>query len=388
MSVKNLAKVVWRWKALPQQVVDDFRHHKRIQGLPTSLLRRFIEQERLLWSNRIRASDYYSLGLFDESMPVSAKRGYIGGYETWRLFFAINPEEHHSLTDEKLRFNALAKQAGLPVSEVLAVVTNSGGFDGIPTLGSKEELRAWMIENDIADIVVKPVDGIKGWGILSLGARLPGQEAWAKPPRDETIGVEEVWQHCSRYLYRGGVIVERRLRPHPVLAEVMPDVLHTVRVVTHLKPEPFIVATVLRVGSGKGPADNLAQGGIMVPVNAVNGHCGRGTMLVDGLPRFVDDHPVTGTRMTGMVLPDWRQVRDLALAAARTFDMQKSIGWDIGLTTRGPVLLEGNWCYDLGVNQIAGRQGVLDTPWLEVFNREGAFRRLSLGFSNRQRKKG
>jgi len=368
-----------------RQIADDYRFHKQVRGLPTPFLRRFIEQEKLLWSNRIRASDYYSLGLFDPAIPAAAKRRYIGGYHAWRLFFAINPKQFHYLTDKKLQFNALAKEAGLPVAEILAVVTKDRSIGHCPVIGSEHELRTWMVENEIADIVLKPVDGIKGWGVLSLGARSDDEACWRRLPGEELIDIAAVWAHCARYLYRGGVIVERRLQPHPILAEVMPNVLHTVRAVSHLKPEPVIVGAVLRVGSGKGPADNLAQGGIMVPVDVETGQCGQGTVLMNGLPRFVDDHPASGNRMTGILLPDWGQVCDLVKAAAQTFNMQKSIGWDIGLTTRGPVLLEGNWCYDLGVNQIAGRKGILDTPWIEVFNQEGAYRNLGLGFFNRPR---
>src|SRR3546814_872360 len=70
--------------------------------------------------------------------------------------------------------------------------------------------------------------------------------------------------------------------------------------------------------------------------------------------------------------------------AARVFAGQKSLGWDVALTDSGPLLLEGNWHYDLTVNQLAHRRGILDTPWVEVFNRDDAWRFLGLGFANRQ----
>jgi len=47
--------------------------------------------------------------------------------------------------------------------------------------------------------------------------------------------------------------------------------------------------------------------------------------------------------------------------------------------------VEGNWRYDLGVNQVARRKGALETGWVRVFNREGAYRNLGLGFFNRPR---
>src|SRR3546814_10192477 len=65
VSAKDLAKVVWRLRAIPAQAVEDFRCHRRHREMPTSVLRRFIEQQRLLWSNRIGGVDYYNLGLSD-----------------------------------------------------------------------------------------------------------------------------------------------------------------------------------------------------------------------------------------------------------------------------------------------------------------------------------
>src|SRR3546814_8933568 len=65
------------------------------------------------------------------------------------------------------------------------------------------------------------------------------------------------------------MIIERRLRPHPRLAQVLPNVLHTARVITYLEPEPepAIVDAVLRMGSGKAAADNMHAGGIVVPID-------------------------------------------------------------------------------------------------------------------------
>ncbi len=384
MSLIECAKIAWRWHSLVPQIADDYRYHKQFRGLSTSLRRRFAEQLVLLWSNRIKAADYYNMGLFDPAMPPALKRNYIGRYEIWRLFLAFNPLEHQHLTNKKLEFNACAAKANLPTAQVLAVVSRQPSGCGAPSLGTEEELRAWMTQNAIADVVLKPVDGTKGWGVISLGERV-GEAKWRKLPQGEVIDLAAIWAHCARYLYRGGAIIQRRLVPHPVLARVMPDVLHTVRIITYLDPQPVIIDAALRVGNGKGAADNMAQGGLVVPIDLETGRCGQGSGLIDGLPRRVDHHPVSGNRITGIVLPDWDRVCSVAKAAAQTFSVLKSIGWDVGLTTQGPVLLEGNACYDLTVNQIARGKGILAMPWVEAFYKEGAYKYLGLGFGNRPR---
>jgi hypothetical protein len=383
--MRKIAKVVWNWRALVPQIVKDYRHHRHIHGLTTPTLRRFAEQLGLLWSNRITAKDYYKFGHFDPSVPLASKRNYVGDFQPWKVLSQVNSPQFHGLTDNKLRFNAYAAAAGLPVAETLAIVLVDESGHSVPNLSTESELGSWMINNAVADIVFKPVEGLKGQGVLSLGERIGEEACWRTLPAGDSFSVAAIWAHCARQRHRGGMLIERRLRPHPSLARVMPNVLHTARVITYLEPQPTIIDAVLRVGRGNGPADNMAAGGIMVPVDLASGQCGQGTMMVDGLPRAVDDHPFTGQRITGLLLPDWEQALALAAEAARRFDMQKSLGWDIGLTIEGPVLVEGNWRYDLGVNQVARRKGALETDWVRVFNREGAYRNLGLGFFNRPR---
>jgi hypothetical protein len=339
----------------------------------------------LLWSNRITAKDYYKFRLFDRAMPAATKRSYIGEFQPWKILSQINASAHHDLIDNKLRFHAHATAAGLPVAEMLATISAARPDDRFANLTSEVQLAAWLTEHAVADVFLRPIEGLMGRGTLSLGERIGGEARWRSLPRGEAIDVSGIWAHCQRQRRHGGMIIERRLRPHPRLAQVLPNVLHTARVITYLEPEPAIVDAVLRMGSGKAAADNMHAGGIVVPIDLASGECGQATMLVDGLPRIVDHHPLTGQQIAGMIVPDWEEGLALARWAARAFDMQKSLGWDIGFSDGGPMLVEGNWRYDVGLMQVGRRQGVLDTPWVRVFNREGAYRNLSLGFFNRPR---
>src|SRR3546814_11700350 len=112
VSAKDLAKVVWRLRAIPAQAVEDFRCHRRHREMPTSVLRRFIEQQRLLWSNRIGGVDYYNLGLSDPRLPMEMKRSYIGRFQSWRVFCALNPAEHPHLLDRTPEFRAEPRRVG------------------------------------------------------------------------------------------------------------------------------------------------------------------------------------------------------------------------------------------------------------------------------------
>jgi hypothetical protein len=53
-------------------------------------------------------------------------------------------------------------------------------------------------------------------------------------------------------------------------------------------------------------------------------------------------HPVTGRTIAGSVVPDWDAARALVERAAQHFVSLRAIGWDVGHTADGPVLVEGN----------------------------------------------
>jgi hypothetical protein len=86
-----------------------------------------------------------------------------------------------------------------------------------------------------------------------------------------------------------------------------------------------------------------------------------GVMKADIVQRVVR-HPDSGAPIEGFALPYWREVRELAITAHRTFPAMVSVGWDIAITASGPVLVEGNavWCVDLA--QMSTARPLADTP--------------------------
>ena len=57
-------------------------------------------------------------------------------------------------------------------------------------------------------------------------------------------------------------------------------------------------------------------------------------------------HPVSGVALEGLSLPLWTEAQALVLRACLTMLPMRSIGWDIGLTPSGPILIEANNHWD------------------------------------------
>jgi hypothetical protein len=92
-------------------------------------------------------------------------------------------------------------------------------------------------------------------------------------------------------------------------------------------------------------------------VDPDSGALGRGRTRGD--LDYVSVLPGTETPFVGFRLPYWSEVKDLALRAAAAFPWVRSVGWDIAISERGPVLVEGNERWAVSLVQMAAPHGLM-----------------------------
>ena len=96
--------------------------------------------------------------------------------------------------------------------------------------------------------------------------------------------------------------------------------------------------------------DNMAQGGVAYRVNTHEGCLEAGSIY--GSYDTFTAHPTTSKEIVGFSLPYWRETVDLCKTVHGVgFSSYPTVGWDIALTDRGPVLLESNiqWATEHGI---------------------------------------
>ncbi len=244
------------------------------------------------------------------------------------------------LADKRV-FYRVARENGLPIPHTVAE------FDGGHV--------SWWSDKEIPqeDVFVKEAASLCGAG----AARWDYVEGRWAGANGEMSGPELV--RCLEEMSREApYLLQRLLRNHEGVADLGDRGLCTVRLVTARHPqtgETEILLGAFRMPCSGGVADNFAQGGLGCPVDLESGVLG--TAVQKSIAQAHKDlaaHPDSGAPVSGRTLPLWPEVRELALRAHEVFARYPTIGWDVAITPDGPVLIEGNYNWDVVLAQQPG----------------------------------
>lgn len=156
-------------------------------------------------------------------------------------------------------------------------------------------------------------------------------------------------------------LVEQSIRQHPVMNQLYAGSVNTLRIVTVLgaNGNPHIMYSLLRIGQGGACVDNISSGGMYTAV----GEDGRlnPVAFCDKTGEYYRKHPDTGVEFAAFVVPDFQQAKALCLQAAMVEPHIRYVGWDVAITSDGPILVEGNLIpgYDMCQNSAFADHGIL-----------------------------
>ena len=224
-----------------------------------------------------------------------------------------------------------------------------------------DDLGTWLEMRHA--IIAKPGYSSKGRGVAAFRR---SSDRWHGPVG--TFDTVELAGHLLSYLARYGVVQEL-LVTHEQLADLSPGALPTLRIVTcrDEKGEPEDCVTVLRLGSGVRPVDNFNSGGLAVRLDR-SGRCEAAFRASGRAAETISFHPATGARIVGFRVPNLEDAVALAKRAHGTLpDGYAVVGWDIGLTERGPMLVEGNWNPGTDIIQLVDDVGLDQTRLGELY---------------------
>lgn len=186
----------------------------------------------------------------------------------------------------------------------------------------RKALEEFLSKNP--QFIAKPAKGMCGKGIEKLSFS----------------DFESVDALCDYLKEHSLLLLEQIVVQNKVMSELHPYAVNTIRVITLRKDDrTHVVAAYLRIGNGK-HVDNFNSGGMVVPVEE-----DRGEVIYPALDKkgeIYDKHPLTKVSIKGFKIPMWKEIIELVKIAGSVVPEVGLVGWDVALTDKGPLIIEGN----------------------------------------------
>ena len=251
----------------------------------------------------------YKAYRFYERNHFSRNR-FLTGRRRFSIANLFNPKKYHSLYDNKNEFYRC-------FSDFLG--------------------RRWLYAPDASDqqieeflsgqkqVIVKPFVSFEGIGIYKLAySEVADMKVFCESAREKRLTLEEI------------------IKQHPDLNSINSASVNTLRVNTVMdkKGIPHILCASIRMGIGQSIVDNISSGGIYCQIDLETG--------IVFTPAVGEDlqthirHPTSGVVLPGFQIPYWEAAKAMVLSAAKVTPQTRWVGWDVAITSEGPLLVEGN----------------------------------------------
>jgi hypothetical protein len=313
-----------------------FKHRKAIDAtLPVTPIKQFAHLFILTFAHTIPPHLYYPYRLYRYAEKEWLNFVYNHELPHWHRLLSprLTAAEQRLITD-KQHFAATLLQAGLPV---------------IPTLqqlSTGENITSAQLFQQ-QSLFIKPLCGSQKRDCFELRYR-------SEPPHYQLCGEIEsdhpqaIQQQLQQRLNQQPLLIQPLLQNHPAIARYcFENLLATIRLITIKRDHAFtVLSAILEI-----PVNTHATI-IPYPINLETG-------VVQPTTRSIAQRLNPERRTMLSTLPDtslseWETVLRVAQAAHHYFPNLYAIGWDLAITDKGVVLIEGNINWGVAVHQCNG----------------------------------
>ena len=258
------------------------------------------------------------------------------------LFKTLNDPEYLALFNDKLSFNKIFKEY---LGREFLDISEASLDDFAAFCKGKEKIFA------------KPNDSCSGKGIY----------------RNFIIDKDTDLKELYGYLKDNHLFVEDSIVQHEKMSMLHPSSINTVRVTTVLdkKDEAHAMYALQRIGIGDMSVDNVGSGGVYT-VLSEDGRI-KNPCWSDKTISTYTEHPTTGMNLIGFEVPYFKEALELCKKAAQVEKHIRYVGWDIAISDKGPVIVEGNPLpgYDMPQNYfVTNKDTGLKPAFEEILNQE------------------
>ena len=259
-------------------------------------------------------NDYDLYDMFD--LTEEQRKTYITRARSNELYKKYNDLKKVEYFDDKTIFNDLFK--------------DFIKRDWIAVSDPKEDVLGFISRHE--KFFAKPSDATGGFGIQLINtADYDSPEALY----DYLLSLEQTGNY-------GAFELEEPVIQAEEVSSIYPHSINTLRIVTLLKDkkEPHVICAYFRIGNKGNVVDNFHSEGMVTPVDVETG-----TVLFPAIDRqknLYESHPMTGHPIKGFTFSNWDEILEMVKKATLVVPDIGYVGWDVAVSDKGPVLIEGN----------------------------------------------
>ena len=253
--------------------------------------------------------------------------------------------EISALLNNKLSFKLICKEQGFPIPDLISYnFKNIFFFDKkVHTISNKKELVSLfknILNSDTTHkIFFKPINGIGGVGCFLVTSQ----------------NLEDQINQYAETVLTNSYIQEKYIEQHTEINKIHPHAVNTLRLVHYIDHNftVHILSTFMRFGVGKSITDNTSTGGFSIAVHSETGRLeGPGRQEATRGAAVFNEHPDSKFKLEGFSIPYFKEACALVKEVAHYFP-NRIVGWDVAISNKGPVIIEGNHNPGLHVSDIA-----------------------------------
>jgi hypothetical protein len=297
------------------------------------------EQLHLALTHSISPEAYYTFGLHRPDLYGRAIE-YLHPFEVTYLQRALDGGKAgaRKLADKKAVSELLSRN-GIPTVRCHAIVDR----------GEVRYLQTGMGGLPAEDLFIKPLrgrggDGAMAWELDAFGRYCSVSAAGATGadvPR--VLCADDLVSLVQQLSAQQPWMIEERLQNHPALADLSPGGTASIRILTgRVDGRSEVLRATFKMPLGSAMVSNV---GLNAPVELDTGTLGRASGY-GPTEKWFTRHPDTDAIIEGRIIPEWQACLSAVEHAHDCVSDVTFIGWDVVLTPRGPVVLEGNWGWD------------------------------------------
>ena len=164
---------------------------------------------------------------------------------------------------------------------------------------------------------------------------------------DEPGFVEKLYMK----VVKSGYLFQETIKQHPHMSKLNSSSLNTLRLDTFIDNSGNIevMSGHVRMSIKNLPVDNMGAGGCAVSIDMSTGRLKKNgySVIKFGHCKLYTEHPITKTTFLDFELPYFEEAKSLVIKAASLMPGLRLVGWDVGISDAGPILIEGNYDYDI-----------------------------------------